>query len=106
MDVGARVRRARVEHGVSQAQLAIRAGTTQTAISRLENGGVSPTVDTLERVLRCLGLQLALAVEPLPSWAEDADLAAAARMNPDQRIDHAIQSMRSLAGLHGAAGRG
>jgi predicted transcriptional regulator len=39
VDVGQLLREARLEQGFAQAQLARRAGTTQTYVSRLERGG-------------------------------------------------------------------
>ncbi|WFE23938.1 helix-turn-helix domain-containing protein [Solwaraspora sp. WMMD937] len=39
----------RVALGLSQAELAARAGTTQTVISRLEGGAVTPTLPLLHR---------------------------------------------------------
>ncbi|MDP9227535.1 MAG: helix-turn-helix domain-containing protein, partial [Actinomycetota bacterium] len=40
---GQLLREARRRHGVSQKRLAIRAGTTQSAISRIEGDRVSPS---------------------------------------------------------------
>lgn len=56
--LGEQVRRLREERGISQAELARRMGTGQPAIARLEAGGVTPTIDTLERVGRALGVEL------------------------------------------------
>ena len=50
--------RARAEAGVTQAELAERMGTTQSAIARLESGRVSPTVETLQKYARALGKRL------------------------------------------------
>jgi transcriptional regulator with XRE-family HTH domain len=44
------VRARRLELGLSQAELAERAGMTQSAISRLEAGGTVPTIGVLERL--------------------------------------------------------
>lgn len=44
----------RVRAGLSQANLASRAGVTQAAISQLERGARNPTVSTLSRVLKAL----------------------------------------------------
>ena len=41
---------ARIKKSLTQKQLAKRMGTTQSAISRLEKGNVSPTVDFLKKL--------------------------------------------------------
>ncbi len=48
---------------MSQKRLAIRAGTTQSAISRIERDRVSPSVDTLRELLHMAGEDLVLASE-------------------------------------------
>lgn len=58
------LREARKRHGVSQKRLATRAGTTQSAISRIERDHVSPSVETLRELLFLLGEDLALGAEP------------------------------------------
>lgn len=50
--------KARAEAGVTQAELAERMGTTQSAIARLEGGRVSPSVATLQKYARALGKRL------------------------------------------------
>ena len=50
--------RARAGSNVTQAELAERMGTTQSAIARLESGRVSPTVETLQKYARALGKRL------------------------------------------------
>jgi transcriptional regulator with XRE-family HTH domain len=57
---GQLLREARRRRGVSQKRLAIRASTTQSAISRIERDQVSPTVETLRRMLHMLGEDLVL----------------------------------------------
>lgn len=64
--VGSAVRAARRHAGVSQAELAQRAGTSQPSIARLEKGQVSPTVITLDRIARALGTELVIDFEPGP----------------------------------------
>ena len=64
LEPGRLLREARLRHGVSQERLAIRAGTTQSAISRIEKGRVSPTVQTLAELLHLLGEDLVLSTEP------------------------------------------
>lgn len=50
--------RARTEAKLSQAELAKRIGTTQSAIARLEGGGVSPSLSTLRRYAEATGTKL------------------------------------------------
>ncbi|HYM91461.1 MAG TPA: helix-turn-helix domain-containing protein [bacterium] len=48
---------ARRAAGLTQAALAARLGTTQSAIARLERGEVAPTITTLSRLADALGIQ-------------------------------------------------
>ena len=50
--------RARTAAQLSQAELARRLGTTQSAVARLEGGGVSPTFATLRRYAAATGTRL------------------------------------------------
>jgi transcriptional regulator with XRE-family HTH domain len=54
------VLRARARAGLTQAEVARRVGTTQSAIARLESGAGkhSPSVATLQRYARALGFRL------------------------------------------------
>ena len=59
------LREARRRHGVSQRGLALRARTSQDAISRIERGVESPTLDRLTRLLMALGERLEFETVPL-----------------------------------------
>ena len=50
----------RLEQGLTQAQLARRAGVQQSAIARIENGSISPTLDTVIKLARALNRDLVL----------------------------------------------
>lgn len=50
--------RARMAAKLTQAELAHRIGTTQSAIARLEGGGVSPSFATLRRYAEATGTRL------------------------------------------------
>ena len=56
--LGEQVRRLRESRGLSQADLAKRMATSQSAIARLEAGGVDPKIGTLERLSRALQADL------------------------------------------------
>jgi|BioPla2DNA2_1021312.scaffolds.fasta_scaffold08829_5 ribosome-binding protein aMBF1 (putative translation factor) len=51
---------ARLESGMTQAELAKKAELPQSNISRLESGNFNPTVQTLEKVAAGLGKKLTL----------------------------------------------
>ncbi len=50
--------KARTQAKLSQTELAKRIGTTQSAIARLEGGGVSPSLSTLRRYAEATGTKL------------------------------------------------
>lgn len=49
---------ARLKKGMTQKQIAERAGTTQSAIARFEAGGANPTLDLMTRISEALGMRL------------------------------------------------
>ena len=63
-DAGTVLRDARRRHCIDQRTLARRAGTSQTQVSRIERGVVSPTVTSLARLLAALGERLELIAVP------------------------------------------
>ena len=65
------LREARRRHGVSQRRLALRATTSQDAISRIERGAESPTLERLSHLLMVLGERLDVESVPLVE-VEDA----------------------------------
>lgn len=61
MNIGSVLRAARVRAGLSQRQLAQRAGTSQATLSAYEHGRKEPSVATLERLLAATGVTLTTA---------------------------------------------
>lgn len=102
-DPGALIRERRLAHGLTQAQLALRAGTTQTALSRLERGALSPTVATVERILFVLGETVQLEVSALEGEHDAAHLAGLLARSPAERLALAM-SWNRLAGEVALAG--
>lgn len=85
---GALVREARRRAALTQAELAVRAGTTQSAIARLESGRTSPSYDTVLRLVGLCGFTPDIHLEP-DDGQHDLSLAAPLlRMSPQQRADH------------------
>jgi ribosome-binding protein aMBF1 (putative translation factor) len=62
--IGQAVRERRLTLGLSQVELATRAGMTQPALSRLEAGGVIPTIPLLERISIALDAELIVEIAP------------------------------------------
>ena len=54
----------RAQHGLSQTALARRLAMKQPAIARLEAGEHNPSVDTLTRLAKGLGMEFHIAVTP------------------------------------------
>jgi ribosome-binding protein aMBF1 (putative translation factor) len=54
--------RRRLEKGLTQAQLARKIGTKQSAISRLESGTYNPTLGVLRKVASALGAKVSISI--------------------------------------------
>jgi hypothetical protein len=104
MTAGELIRSNRTRHGLSQAQLALRAGTRQSAISRLERDELSPSVATLELLLNAMGERLELGHSPLEHDFDPLHLRATAARSPAERLALGI-SWNRMAGRLAAAGR-
>lgn len=105
MNPGELIRMVRTQRGLSQAALALRAGTTQTAISRLESGGRSPTIETLRGLLLVMGEDLELDAKPLRGEFDPAHLRAERALTAAQRLERAFAWMRLNAQIEGQAKR-
>jgi DNA-binding XRE family transcriptional regulator len=62
--VAMRVVAYRAEHGLSQSQLARTLGVSQPLVARLETGEHEPTLTTLSRLSRHLGLEFHIDITP------------------------------------------
>jgi len=62
--LGQAVRERRLALGLTQTDLAGRAGMTQPALSRLEAGGAVPTIPVLERISAALDADLIVTIAP------------------------------------------
>lgn len=87
---GGLLREARARHGVSQKQLAMRAGTTQSAISRIERDRVSPSVETLRELLYLLGEDLSLGASQRDFGIDKTLIDERLKLTPAERVDYGI----------------
>lgn len=58
MKIAALLRDTRCASGLTQSELAVRAGTSQPAVNRYERGAALPSLPTLERLVRAAGRSL------------------------------------------------
>lgn len=91
------VRTARAAAGLTQAELAARAGLQQPVIARLERGGANPTLATLERVMLATGHRLTAA--PVASGVDETQIIERLRLTPAQRLAAFGTSQRNVTSL-------
>lgn len=97
------VREARLAAGLTQAELARRMGTTQSAVARLEREGANPRLASLERAVRATGRHLEIDALRPPRSVDETLIARRLRMTPAERL-LALAEMRHAAGILRRAG--
>lgn len=92
MRIATELRRARERAGLTQQELARRAGTSQATISAYENGAKEPSVRTLDRLLAAAGARLAVergapgkVLDPAEAGSRFAEVLALAEALPARR---------------------
>ena len=89
---GQLLREARRRAGLTQRQLATRAGVTQPTIARIERGQVEASLERVLELVRAAGFDLEVRVVPL-----DEDALALAEQNlarsPDERLDSLLAAL-------------
>jgi transcriptional regulator with XRE-family HTH domain len=105
IDVGARLRTVRTTFGMSQRELARRAGVTNGLISLIEQNRVSPSVSSLKKVLDGVPMTLAefftldLTAVPQAFFGVE-ELAEVGNAEVSRRLVAAKRPARQLAVLH------
>jgi transcriptional regulator with XRE-family HTH domain len=104
MDPAALVRSTRERLGLSQRQLALRAGTTQATVSRIERRTVSPTFSTVRELMLAMGEEPILAGKRLEHHWDRAHMSTTLARTTEERLALAI-SWNGMAGRLASAGR-
>jgi len=86
---------------MTQAQLADRAGMSQSAVARLERGDANPTIATLDNVIAASGHRLVLAAEPCRPSFDEGQILERLAMTPAERLANFTASSRNLGTLIG-----
>jgi transcriptional regulator with XRE-family HTH domain len=97
------LRQRREANGLSQLDLAIRARTSQAAISVIERGEREPTVAMLRGLLAAMGEDLTLAAQPMPHRYEMRDLRSRQALSMGRRLEQAIAANERAHAFSGVA---
>ena len=98
------VRATRVRHRLTQGELAHRCATSQAQISRIERGDISPSVDTLARILGAMGERLGLSATPGPFGNQtESDARRDMALSAGERVVQAADLSYALTAI--SAGR-
>lgn len=87
---------------MSQRSLALRAGTTQAAVSRIERGLTTPTWETVRALLLAMGFEPELRARRLHGRWDPLHLAALRKRSPQDRLQLALGANRMAASLQKA----
>lgn len=105
LEPGRLLREARVRHGLSQERLAIRAGTTQSAISRIEQERGSPTFRTIEELLNLMGEELVVGTDKRDTGIDVTLNQKNLEFSPAQRIERGLDFADLVRQNRGVIGR-
>ena len=87
------LREARKRAGLTQAELAARAGVPQSTVGRIETGARVPSTELLERLIRAAGFEIRAALgEPDPGT--DSLFERTLRRSPRERLSDATRAAR------------
>jgi transcriptional regulator with XRE-family HTH domain len=105
------LREARTRAGLTQRELARRAGTAQSVVARIEGGQSSPTLDTLARLLAATGFNIDMELVARPTadplieaFKRDIDRSLL-RRNLEKTVDERVRSLQALSRLADEAHR-
>jgi predicted transcriptional regulator len=104
VEAGRILRQARKRAGLTQRDLAIRAGVAQPVVARIESRGVVPRLDTLDRLLSACGEGL----ESGPRLGRGLDrsvIRTLLTLTPGERARLAVDEARNLERTGPIAGR-
>jgi transcriptional regulator with XRE-family HTH domain len=93
MNPGELIRRCRQAAGLSQAELAVRMGTTQSAVARLESNRSNPRFGTVVSALRAAGHELELRARTAEPTVDEEQIRERLKLTPAQRLATFAASM-------------
>jgi transcriptional regulator with XRE-family HTH domain len=85
------IRETRRRKGLSQRRLALRAGTSQSAVARIEAGAEEVTWPRLRAIMISMGEEPILSARPLASRYDAADLVRDRAFTPERRLTNGVE---------------
>ena len=99
--IGERLAVARSAAGLTQRELAARAGVPQSTVARIESGVLDPRVGTVEKLLRACDKELAVVDRP-GRGVDRTLIRERLSMTPRERLDAAVAAANAVAPVRGA----
>jgi len=93
MAISSLIREARRRAGLSQAQLACRAGVPKSTVGRIESGARTPSTEMVERLVRAAGLEVSVSLSE-PDPGTDSMFERTLRRSPAERLADAARVAR------------
>ncbi len=93
MSIANLVREARRRSGLTQAQLAQRAGVPKSTVGRIESGARVPSTDLVERLVQAAGWSVSVSLSE-PDPGTDSMFERTLRRSPAQRLADATRAAR------------
>jgi transcriptional regulator with XRE-family HTH domain len=94
MRSGALLQEARLRAGLTQYELAERAGRDRAVIARWEQEAVSPSLETLVELLRACGFDLEPVLVPYETERNER-LSANLKLSPERRLEQLVKAVEA-----------
>jgi transcriptional regulator with XRE-family HTH domain len=96
---------ARESAGLTQAQLAVRAGLRQSALSKIESGALEPSFARLRALVALTGYELDVGIRRRQLSIDEGLLFESWRSLPEERVENTVRLSRNLGEAGGAGER-
>lgn len=93
MAISLLIREARRRAGLTQAELARRAGVPKSTVGRIESGARTPSAEMVERLVRAAGLEVSVSLSERDPGT-DSMFERTLRRSPAERLADATRSAR------------
>jgi transcriptional regulator with XRE-family HTH domain len=104
MKIATAIRVGRKRAGLTQRDLARRAGVPQSTVGRIESGSIQARAKTAEKLLAALGFEFA--IEPRAGAGIDRTLIRRMfALSPRQRVEYAISGGKAIAEVRRSVSR-